>query len=112
MISVADAEDGSGGLFIPRTSFDLQYPRNPVNSWTSLLKGPLSTRGWAFQEHQLSPRIVHFTKPRILWSAAHALHLKASHLKYTVVSLAVEIWSLTGESGIGCRKTNRHMAIV
>jgi hypothetical protein len=67
MLSAADSEDGSGGLFIPRTSFGLQYPEHPINYWTSLLKGPLSTRGWAFQEHQLSPRIVHFTKTRILW---------------------------------------------
>ncbi|KAE9369225.1 HET-domain-containing protein [Stipitochalara longipes BDJ] len=67
MLSAADAEDGSGGLFIPRTSLDLQNLENPVNSWTSLLKGPLGTRGWAFQEYQLSPRIVHFTKTRIFW---------------------------------------------
>ena len=67
MLSAADTEDGSGGLFIPRTSFGLQYPEHPINYWTSLLKGPLSTRGWAFQEHQLSPRIVHFTNTRILW---------------------------------------------
>jgi hypothetical protein len=35
--------------------------------WNSMLQGPLSTRGWAFQEHQLALRIIHFTAIRILW---------------------------------------------
>jgi hypothetical protein len=32
-----------------------------------MLDSALSTRGWEFQDHQLSTRIVHFTKIHILW---------------------------------------------
>jgi hypothetical protein len=35
--------------------------------WTNVLDGILNTRGWAYQERQLSPRISHFTKLGIMW---------------------------------------------
>jgi hypothetical protein len=35
--------------------------------WQCALDGPLITRAWGFQEQQLSPCIIHFTKGRILW---------------------------------------------
>ncbi|KAH8770363.1 heterokaryon incompatibility protein-domain-containing protein [Hyaloscypha finlandica] len=68
VLSALDAEDGSGGLFIPRThSTPLTSSILSLGQWESMLNGPLSTRGWAFQEQQLSPRIVHFSRSRILW---------------------------------------------
>ena len=42
----------------------LQYQYTQVEA---MLEGPLSTRGWAFQEHQLSTRIIHFSKSRLIW---------------------------------------------
>ena len=68
VLSALDAEDGSRGLFIPRnpspqpSQISLDHEQ-----WNSMLQGPLSTRGWAFQEHQLALRIIHFTAIRILW---------------------------------------------
>ncbi len=92
MLSAMDAEDGSGGLFISRNSFDLQYPEHPVNSWTSLLKGPLSTRGWAGHFRNINCRLGLYTLQKLAscGSAVHTLYLKISHLKYAVASLTVK----------------------
>ncbi|KAF2246394.1 HET-domain-containing protein [Trematosphaeria pertusa] len=35
--------------------------------WSTLLAGPLSTRGWTFQERQLAPRILHYTRHGMMW---------------------------------------------
>lgn len=35
--------------------------------WTKVLEGGLSTRGWAFQERELAPRILHYTKSGVMW---------------------------------------------
>ncbi|KAE9366635.1 HET-domain-containing protein, partial [Stipitochalara longipes BDJ] len=67
VLSAMDVVEGSDGLFIPRSSLSPPTHIDNVTSWDSASKGPLSTRGWAFQEHQLSTRIIHFTKSRILW---------------------------------------------
>lgn len=34
---------------------------------------PLLRRAWAFQEHLLSPRIVHFTTRELVWECSHAM---------------------------------------
>jgi hypothetical protein len=34
--------------------------------WHTTIQGPLQSRGWVLQERQLSPRILHFTKSRLL----------------------------------------------
>jgi len=67
VLSAMGAADGSVRLFIPRSSYPPSSRINHVRDWDSVSKGPLSTRGWAFQEHQLSTKIVHFTKSRLLW---------------------------------------------
>ncbi|KAE9369015.1 HET-domain-containing protein [Stipitochalara longipes BDJ] len=42
------------------------YPH--LGDWeNSIEAGPLSKRGWCFQERQLSRRMIHFTEMRILW---------------------------------------------
>jgi hypothetical protein len=42
------------------------YPH--LGDWeNSVEAGPLSKRGWCFQERQLSRRMIHFTEMRILW---------------------------------------------
>lgn len=35
--------------------------------WTKVLDGELNKRGWTFQECQLAPRILHFTKHGLMW---------------------------------------------
>jgi hypothetical protein len=65
VISAQDARNGDDGLFLPRDLGALK-DANPIK-WDKALHGRLSTRGWAFQEHQLSRRIVHFTTLRVLW---------------------------------------------
>jgi hypothetical protein len=67
VLSALDAEDGNGGLFIPRIYSTSLTSSTLLEKWESMLNGPLSTRGWAFQEQQLSPRIIHFSRSRILW---------------------------------------------
>jgi hypothetical protein len=64
VLSALGAEDGDGGLFIPRG-----FPASSISisQVEAMLEGPLSTRGWAFQEHQLSTRIIHFSKSRLIW---------------------------------------------
>ncbi|KAJ9657226.1 hypothetical protein H2198_004452 [Neophaeococcomyces mojaviensis] len=54
-----------------------RFDGNPANAevfiypkpkfFARALQGPLSTRGWTLQERELSPRILHFTRDRILW---------------------------------------------
>ncbi|WYZ36519.1 hypothetical protein EsH8_II_000025 [Colletotrichum jinshuiense] len=31
------------------------------------IRGPLTNRGWVFQERHLSPRVLHFTKTQVFW---------------------------------------------
>jgi hypothetical protein len=44
-----------------------------LGSWLNAIKGPVSKRGWCFQERELSPRIIHFTRDRILWECRVAI---------------------------------------
>jgi hypothetical protein len=96
VLSALDAEDGSGGLFIPRNSYSSPSSSQiSLNNeqWTSMLRGPLSTRGWAFQEHQLSPRIIHFTKARILWECRVCIACEDSPSQcYRALVGSVNLW--------------------
>jgi len=62
-ISALGAESGDIGLFIPRSL----HKAKPVLFWDTALCGPLMSRGWALQEQQLSPRLIHFAQERIIW---------------------------------------------
>lgn len=35
--------------------------------------GPMSTRGWCFQEREIPPRIIYFTGRRIMWECREAI---------------------------------------
>ena len=84
-LAASSSPSASAGLFSVRTrvapakqvqfqgSDGAVYPlvvqsRN-VQLWTKAIDdlGPLSDRGWTFQEHALSPRIIHFTEGEIFW---------------------------------------------
>ncbi|KAF2803886.1 HET-domain-containing protein, partial [Mytilinidion resinicola] len=70
-ICASDSEDGSGGVFQPRhdtTPYEYAFDKiGCAKKWSQALSGPLSTRGWAFQERHLSPRVIHYTTHQILW---------------------------------------------
>ncbi|KAH9243107.1 hypothetical protein K456DRAFT_1880400 [Colletotrichum gloeosporioides 23] len=86
-IAATDAEDCNGGLFGTRAlkPVSLFFPRDKLNpslavvirpvasnqsrslTWKSRANGLLQKRGWAFQERELSPRILHYTMDCILW---------------------------------------------
>ena len=55
---------GSDGATYPLVA----QSRN-IQLWTEAIDdlGPLSSRGWTFQEHALSRRIIHFTEGEIFW---------------------------------------------
>jgi hypothetical protein len=40
-------------------------------------RSPLDSRGWAFQEERLSPRIVHWTSQGVFWTCLHGHHSEA-----------------------------------
>ncbi len=77
-IAASASEDSRGGCFVQD---DPKRVRNctwmpdgilvtvhpAIDSFDCRISGPLSSRGWTFQEYHLSPRILHFTKGRILW---------------------------------------------
>ncbi|KAF2785801.1 HET-domain-containing protein [Melanomma pulvis-pyrius CBS 109.77] len=80
MISASDAHSGDDGFLEfwdkPNASKPSGTNAKPVvryrrafqwSEWSERLCGPLSTRGWAYQERQLAPRILHYTKSGILW---------------------------------------------
>ena len=73
-LSALGAENGDAGLFLPRRPVNIKT-RERIKEilgeekllWDTELVGPLRSRGWVFQEHQLSARLVHFGKKRLLW---------------------------------------------
>ncbi|KAH7109616.1 heterokaryon incompatibility protein-domain-containing protein [Dendryphion nanum] len=89
MISASDSNNSSEGFLefwsdFPNTSKNVHgtttTPAFTPNStqfryngaiewyeWSDILEGPLNTRGWALQERQLAPRILHFTKHGLMW---------------------------------------------
>jgi hypothetical protein len=82
-ISAADAENGSGGLFLDHSpifarSVKALFTTNdqgkvlhdfwPEYVWNGKLsKAPLMTRGWVVQERLLSRRNLHFTREQAIW---------------------------------------------
>lgn len=66
--------------------------------WRDHLRGPLTTRGWAFQELQLSPRIVHYRKNRVSWECSTCVTIDAD------ASVHRETWEIHG-----CRLLDGHI---
>ncbi|KAI1762450.1 hypothetical protein GGR53DRAFT_468328 [Hypoxylon sp. FL1150] len=78
-----DSENGDGGCFIPGNPlqvkpFGIPFEEGPwgygiirispnFGNWLDAVSGPLGSRGWTLQEHQLSPRVLIYTKKRLLW---------------------------------------------
>src|SRR5690349_19397035 len=63
-IDVTSHEGRSDSIYIRRC-----LPHIPSLSPSYMFTGeyPLLTRAWAFQEHVLSRRIVHFSKDELMW---------------------------------------------
>ncbi|XXH04541.1 hypothetical protein Hte_010958 [Hypoxylon texense] len=82
-IAAMDSENGDGGCFVPRDELRVKpcaipftdgpswykivqvYPN--FGNWLDATSGPLGSRGWSLQEYQLSPRVLIYTKKRLLW---------------------------------------------
>ena len=99
-IAAALSGDSDTGLFAPRDPL-LGKPcrinvRSPEDSTTEViriwsetdLRGlnlaylyPLYTRAWVFQEHTLSPKILHFTPAGILWECLGANYAESEPLR-------------------------------
>ena len=66
-LSALAAGDASGGLFSNR----IPGPHPTISSvtwqWSNELVGPLTKRGWTFQEHQIFPRVIYFGQGKTLW---------------------------------------------
>jgi hypothetical protein len=64
-LSALSSSDASGGLFVHKKE-DICSPAQSSTmptmmwDWKNELVGPLTDRGWAFQEHQISPQVIHF----------------------------------------------------
>ncbi|KAL1880554.1 hypothetical protein VTK73DRAFT_5567 [Phialemonium thermophilum] len=81
-IAASASDTPDGGLFRSRSPEDVLYGRIDVqispkcrkrfDIWDQfymdrLTEGPLSRRGWVFQERVLSPRVLHFSNHQIVW---------------------------------------------
>ncbi|KAH8743383.1 heterokaryon incompatibility protein-domain-containing protein [Hyaloscypha finlandica] len=78
-ISASASENSHGGCFVahdnPKKVRNCTWMPDGIlvtvhpafDTLNRSITGPLSSRGWTFQEYHLSPRILHFTKGRILW---------------------------------------------
>lgn len=81
-IAASASEDPEGGLFRPRKATDVQLGFIKIDLPTlgtkyfrvwdqfymnRLTHGPLTNRGWVFQERVLSPRVLHFSQYQIAW---------------------------------------------
>jgi hypothetical protein len=82
-IASSASRDGSGGCFVQgpyvplQAGFEDLFPRAdvprgviapPPPVWKKMIEsGPLGSRAWCFQERQLSPRVVHFTRHGLMW---------------------------------------------
>lgn len=92
----SDSKDGTGGCFFPRgpnpdmhvrpctKTFDEVRTKMSVTfqpymtDWAqSITNGPLFSRGWCFQERQLSKRIIYFTKSQVLWECRASIASEA-----------------------------------
>jgi len=86
-IAASSSTSGQGGCIIPRdntSSYQLQPCHLTSNKqsiiihpwsheWSNAHRGALSTRGWCFQERELSRRTIHFTTHRIFWECRTAI---------------------------------------
>ncbi|KAJ4294400.1 hypothetical protein N0V90_008090 [Kalmusia sp. IMI 367209] len=81
-IVASASEDPEGGLFRPRKPEEVHFGKISVDlpsgksmvfeMWDQfymnrLTYGPLTDRGWVFQERVLSPRVLHFSHSQIVW---------------------------------------------
>lgn len=85
-IAASESHDSNGGCFVDRDADSISpcllrmddelgeslvvtlYPT--LGSWEDVARGPLAARGWVFQESQLSRRVIHCTRNRILWQCS------------------------------------------
>ncbi|KAG4442584.1 hypothetical protein IFR05_001914 [Cadophora sp. M221] len=86
-IAASSSSDGQGGCLIPRGNGNQEQLKPCIlntggqkvaihpwsEEWSNRHRGPLSTRGWCFQERELSRRILHFTSHRIFWECRTAI---------------------------------------
>lgn len=81
-IAASASDDPDGGLFRSREPEDVNYgyididfpsgASRDFDIWDQhymdrLTRGPLTGRGWVFQERVLSPRVLHFTRSQVVW---------------------------------------------
>ncbi|KAK3935470.1 heterokaryon incompatibility protein-domain-containing protein [Diplogelasinospora grovesii] len=93
-IVASAAPDSSGGCFVDRVnqqatsplSVDFSYERIKftvtiypyLHDFVDMVSnGPVSTRGWCFQERQLSKRVIYFTEKCIAWECRDAAATEA-----------------------------------
>ncbi|KAF2243929.1 HET-domain-containing protein [Trematosphaeria pertusa] len=50
------------------------------SEWSKVLDGPLNTRAWAYQERQLAPRILHYTRYGVMWECRQRIGAGDSRL--------------------------------
>ncbi|PSN75097.1 HET-domain-containing protein [Corynespora cassiicola Philippines] len=72
--AVSMSEENYNAAIAPNSDFDPVLAKEMrldagimFNPWAKALLGPLNTRGWALQEKQLAPRILHYTNSGLLW---------------------------------------------
>ena len=67
--------DSDGSLY------PLVAQRRNIRLWTDTIDdlGPLSERGWTFQEHALSGRIIHFTEGEMIWECPSEMISEDGH---------------------------------
>jgi hypothetical protein len=66
----------------------------PARLWPSLVHelGPLSYRGWTFQEHALSQRVIHFLESEVVWECAlEMISEDGHHIRDNTYSLIREL---------------------
>ncbi|KAE9373390.1 HET-domain-containing protein, partial [Stipitochalara longipes BDJ] len=102
-------EDGEANSPRPHGEADLYCVLHPsIPSWDDAVEsGTLLTRGWAFQERALSPRILHWTKDAVFWEC---ITLKASeYFPEPMIDDADEDFSLNGLKGMKILSTRNSL---
>jgi hypothetical protein len=77
-----------------------QFRHNRYIKWTEWMKvldGELNKRGWTFQEWQLAPRILHFTKHGLMWECRLCIGADDSNS----LQLRRSAWGLELASNLG-----------
>ncbi|KAF4633522.1 hypothetical protein G7Y89_g4605 [Cudoniella acicularis] len=118
-IAASAAEDGRTGFFSGRITATNQGPVKVQINWPSHRSGkylcvpfrfktkisreePLGQRSWVYQERQLSPRTLHFTKSQLYWECLEhdACEMLPFGLPKTPHAWGGQAWkSLSKESG-------------